>query len=238
MKRIRSKINDPGILQLLGWANLCDTTCDLLSHGHCIHITLSYFALPPTSQRWSKLSCVLPACIYSDIAKNLKFSNKNWGKNKKKCLQQMILTGVKSGDFCHKWMVLVLCSPGIHHLSVIHEKIRIASWDSIQWLCHIKLSKNEMWPQNQPQFLHLLQQSAIWDSHMWYLIEQVTRYVGQNYCSQISKTISWWSPLEFVFKWCTAKVIKLIIASVYDGLGKGQGFSKQWNLPCQSFPFQ
>jgi hypothetical protein len=42
-----------------------------------------------------------------------------------------------------------LCLPGIHHLSVIHEKITIAPSDGIQWFCHFRLSKNEMWPWNE-----------------------------------------------------------------------------------------
>ena len=130
-------------------ANLHDTACSLHSHGHYIHITQLILHLPLTSQRWSKLSCALPACIYSDFVKKSNFFNKNWGKIKRI---------VYSGWFSQVWKVmtfatnewcLFLCSPSIHHLFIIHEKIRIASSDSIQWFCHVRFSKNEMWPWNE-----------------------------------------------------------------------------------------
>lgn len=70
--------------------------------------------------RWSwmprEFYCVFLACIYSTNAKK---NSKNWGDNALRCLQQKILTSVKSDDFGHTRMILSL--PCTEHSSFIRN---------------------------------------------------------------------------------------------------------------------
>ena len=113
-------------------------------HPHSI----THLHLPLTSQRWSKLLCALTACIYPDVAKKSKISDKIWGKIKRIVSRRWFSRVWKVMTFATNELCLFLCSPDIYRLFIIHEKIRIASSDSIQWFCHVRLSKNEMWPWN------------------------------------------------------------------------------------------